>query len=29
MTPEQLGKRLVDAQDIHGGNTLKKRHNYS
>ena len=21
MTPEQLGKRLVDAQDIHGGNT--------
>jgi anthranilate phosphoribosyltransferase len=22
MTPEQLGKRLVDAQDIHGGNTV-------
>ena len=21
MTPQELGKRLVDAQDIHGGNT--------
>jgi anthranilate phosphoribosyltransferase len=24
MTPEQLGKRLVDAQDIHGGNTAEE-----